>query len=376
MKCKYDVFISYSRNDYEGVDKIIIPGNPISKIQVAFEKNGISYWFDKDGIYSSQKFIKVISDAIANSYILVFVSSVHSNDSEYTALEINDAFRKKKKIISVKIDECEFNDDFGIILNSVDYIDYFVNPDVALEELIRSINKIKEKIALEEIEEEAKKIDDNKKKIKKQTQIYCTWKSRIDSTIRELIKLNESIGNTTKECPVCGSECSISDVFCEYCGWSFSSIYALSEDCNQTENEELLALCKVNYELIINGSADNEKTKRLENECEELREKIHNFESRQKDWDSEKKELSAKIQTLEESQKVFDGEKNALTARIHELEKQQKDWSSKEENFLNQIIQLKSEHTKSELGKVKDNSVISKISHFINKSFNELDIEE
>ena len=84
MKCKYDVFISYSRKDYEGEDKIIIPGNPILKIQEVFEKNGISYWFDKDGIYSSQEFIEVISDAIASSNILVFVSSVNSNDSKYT----------------------------------------------------------------------------------------------------------------------------------------------------------------------------------------------------------------------------------------------------------------------------------------------------
>ena len=52
MKYKYDVFISYSRRDYVDESYNVIPGNAIAEIQNVFDENGITYWFDKDGIYS------------------------------------------------------------------------------------------------------------------------------------------------------------------------------------------------------------------------------------------------------------------------------------------------------------------------------------
>ena len=64
MEYKYDVFISYSRNDYVDANQNIIPENAITEIQNIFDKNGISYWFDRDGIYSGQEFIEVITSAI------------------------------------------------------------------------------------------------------------------------------------------------------------------------------------------------------------------------------------------------------------------------------------------------------------------------
>ena len=145
MKCEYDVFISYSRKDYEK-DNEIIPGNLISKIQEAFEKNGISYWFDKDGIYSSQEFVEVISDAIAKSYILVFVSSLNSNESIYTTGEIFEALDGNKEIIPVRLDNCQYNKKFRMLIRPKDYIDYFENPDNAIEKLLDAINKIKAEI--------------------------------------------------------------------------------------------------------------------------------------------------------------------------------------------------------------------------------------
>ena len=50
MKYKYDVFISYSRRDYVDESYNVIPGNDIAEIQNVFDENGITYWFDKDGI--------------------------------------------------------------------------------------------------------------------------------------------------------------------------------------------------------------------------------------------------------------------------------------------------------------------------------------
>ena len=51
MEQKYDVFISYARKDYVDDKDKVIPGNKISKIKDLLTKNGITYWFDEEGIY-------------------------------------------------------------------------------------------------------------------------------------------------------------------------------------------------------------------------------------------------------------------------------------------------------------------------------------
>ena len=104
MKYKYDVFISYSRRDYVDENYNVIPGNAIAEIQNVFDENGITYWFDKDGIYSGQEFIEIITGAIAESKMLIFISSKHSNESMWTAGEIFEALDGEKAIIPVKID--------------------------------------------------------------------------------------------------------------------------------------------------------------------------------------------------------------------------------------------------------------------------------
>ena len=73
MKYKYDVFISYSRRDYVDENYNVIPGNAIAEIQNVFDENGITYWFDKDGIYSGQEFIEIFAryiDTVFSSFQL------------------------------------------------------------------------------------------------------------------------------------------------------------------------------------------------------------------------------------------------------------------------------------------------------------------
>lgn len=49
---KYDVFISYSSNDYFDREKNVIPDNVISQIKSYLQNAGISYWFDEEGIHT------------------------------------------------------------------------------------------------------------------------------------------------------------------------------------------------------------------------------------------------------------------------------------------------------------------------------------
>ena len=53
----------------------------------------------------------------------------------------------EKAIIPVKIDNSQYNKKFKLLIRPLDYIDYQENPQNALKDLLRAINKVKEDIA-------------------------------------------------------------------------------------------------------------------------------------------------------------------------------------------------------------------------------------
>ena len=166
MEKKYDVFISYSRDDYE-IDGQVIPDNPISAIKEMFDKNGVSYWIDKKGIYGGVEFVEGISEAIEISQILVFISSKHSNGSRYTAGEILYAIDKSMHIIPIKIDNSSYNMKFKLLLLPLDYIDYKVKPKTALQDLLRAVNEVKAK--LRKVDEKINDVEEKPKPNKEET---------------------------------------------------------------------------------------------------------------------------------------------------------------------------------------------------------------
>lgn len=137
---KKDVFISYARKDYINPEtKGIIPDSIITKIKEILEKNGITFWFDEEGIYSGDAFAPVIAKNIKEAKIFLFISSKSSNDSEWTAGEVATAHMYGKKIIPVKIDESNYNESVILHLAHLDYIDYSSHPSKALDRMIESI---------------------------------------------------------------------------------------------------------------------------------------------------------------------------------------------------------------------------------------------
>ena len=157
---KYDVFISYSRKDYVDEHKNVIPGNEVSKIKEALTKAGITYWFDEEGVYSGDEFAKVIVRSIKSSKLFVFLSTINSNQSEWTAREISTAHVLKKKIIPVRIDDSVYHDEILYYISILSHNDYYVNPEKGRQELIRSINSYlaEQKLA------EAQKVADEKRR--------------------------------------------------------------------------------------------------------------------------------------------------------------------------------------------------------------------
>ena len=258
MKYKYDVFISYSRRDYVDENYNVIPGNAIAKIQNVFDENGITYWFDKDGIYSGQEFIEIITGAIAESKMLIFISSKHSNESIWTAGEIFEALDGEKAIIPVKIDNCQYNKKFKLLIRPLDYIDYQENPQNALKDLLRAINKVKEDIAQKQREEEKlrqeKEAEAKKEKIKEEISILAKDCQRLTlqqiDVVNQIFEKQTYIGNTTKICPICDKEVSISSNFCSRCGWTFPILYYIDGNDTYQLDEKQLSVARTNWRSI------------------------------------------------------------------------------------------------------------------------------
>lgn len=157
----YDVFISYSRRDYQDENNQVIPGNIVSQIKDLFDANNISYWFDEDGVFSGDAFAPIIARNIKSSSIFLFISSESSNRSEWTSNEIATAHTYKKKIIPFKYDDSIYNDSVIIYIARLDYIDYPTHPDKALQRLLVSVQTYlqeeKAKKERERIEEERRR---------------------------------------------------------------------------------------------------------------------------------------------------------------------------------------------------------------------------
>ena len=258
MKYKYDVFISYSRRDYVDESYNVIPGNAIAEIQNVFDENGITYWFDKDGIYSGQEFIEIITGAIAESKMLIFISSKHSNESMWTAGEIFEALDGEKAIIPVKIDNSQYNKKFKLLIRPLDYIDYLENPKNALKDLLRAINKVKEDIAQKQREEEKlrqeKEAEAKKEKIKEEISILAKDCQRLTlqqiDVVNQIFEKQTYIGNTTKICPICDKEVSISSNFCSRCGWTFPILYYIDGNDTYQLDEKQLSVARTNWRSI------------------------------------------------------------------------------------------------------------------------------
>lgn len=286
---QYDVFISYSRRDYLDEKENVLPESELKTIIDFFDANGISYWIDKEGHYKKSGFVEKISEAIADSKMMVFVSSVHSNASFYTTGEILEAIDRKMLIIPVRIDNSPYSKKFKLLLNPLDYIDY--SKADALHELLKAVNAEKESIARHEVEMERKREAEERRKReelenlkeaerrKREQEELAAKRSAVLAEVKDKISevdnhrisqknlkakvctLLRSIDIKEKKCPVCGSSCSIEEDFCPVCGWHFSSFSGIAEIDMPASFEENTALAHYSaaWEKSKNASTDNKE---------------------------------------------------------------------------------------------------------------------
>lgn len=205
---KYDVFISYSRKDYEDENKQVIPGNIVSQIKALFDENGITYWFDEEGIYSGDAFAHVIAKNIRASKILLFVSTDNSNKSSWTSDEIATARIYEKKIIPFRYDRSQYNESVILFVAKLDYIDYLQNPQTALNRLLVAVKEYlksdSERVARETAEAEHRKNEEIMRQMqavkdREMREKVLQLEGRRQEIINEILEHEKTLAGLTRE---------------------------------------------------------------------------------------------------------------------------------------------------------------------------------
>ena len=114
----HEIFISYSRADSEQV----------MKVRNILDDSGLRYWIDKEGVYSGENYKEVIVDAIDVSKVLIFMSSINSNNSINVIRELGYAVSQKKTIIPVLLDDAQYAKSIRLDIADIDQIN-FNDPD-------------------------------------------------------------------------------------------------------------------------------------------------------------------------------------------------------------------------------------------------------
>ncbi|MBR1504313.1 MAG: TIR domain-containing protein [Prevotella sp.] len=191
---KYDVFISYSRKDYVDGQQKVIPGNVVSKIKERLTCEGITYWFDEEGIYSGQNFVEKIVTNIEASKLFVYISTKNANQSNWTVREIASADELGKHIIPLRVDKTPYNRQVLFRIANLDYIDYYTNPEKGEQELVNSIKEYLKQMAMEEKrkkeeeehqrELERKKVEEEQRRKEQEEKRHREEQERIVTEIR------------------------------------------------------------------------------------------------------------------------------------------------------------------------------------------------
>ena len=100
-------------------------------------------------------------------------------------------------------------------------------------------------------------------KIKKEISVLAKDCQRLTlqqiDVVNQIFEKQIYIGNTTKICPICDKEVSISSNFCNRCGWTFPILYCIDENNTYPLDEEQLSIARTNWCSIIKNSLEPEK---------------------------------------------------------------------------------------------------------------------
>lgn len=130
-KLKFDVFISYSRQD----------ATIVRYIASILEKSGYKCFIDVEGIQSGASIENTRINAIDTSKCMLFFHSESNNNSYWAENELRYAINKNKYVIPVKLDECPYSSSLMFYLSTLESIQ-FKNKEVVYDILkkLESLN--------------------------------------------------------------------------------------------------------------------------------------------------------------------------------------------------------------------------------------------
>ncbi len=345
LNVKYDVFVSYSRKDYVDESGHPIEGSPIAELLRFLDDNRITYWIDKDGVYSGSEFVEVITDAITESKMLIFVSSQHSNDSKYTTGEIFEALAQDKLIVPFKIDESPYNKSYRMMVRPLDFIEYYSNHQLAFEALLKTINVCKKEYEELLLEEERKKaeadarrrIAEIEKEIKNEVSEYQHYASNLDIKAHQIVEKQKQIGNIQKKCPICTTSLPVESKYCPKCGWSFNPVF----DISPNGDKDHVFLMQSNWKSLKDSvQIEDQLNETITGLKNSINEKDATIESLHK--------KVSQIQDIVKNLEVVKSERSELQNNLYDLQQKLKKAESETQNILEQS-RAKEEHLQSRI---------------------------
>ena len=182
---KYDIFISYSREDNNTAKQIC------SVLENYARYYKFEYFFDQDDIICRDEYLKRISSAISESKVMLFIASKNSYESEFCAKELLFADKRGVRIHQYRIDDAEIPLAIDMLLGTHQYreakstsIENFVSEVLAdsLRCTIESLSSLKEK---------ERRLEDAKRR--EQADKYRIKQAKLDKLQSRSLKIQSQI---------------------------------------------------------------------------------------------------------------------------------------------------------------------------------------
>ena len=127
---KYDVFVSYSRNDSDFSDEICHVLNAYKQYY------SFSYFIDREAVTSKHDYLKRISEAIAQSKTMLFLASKNSTKSDFCSKELLFADKRNIVIHQYRIDNSVLPNDIEMLLGTHHYRQA---SDFSIEDMVQEV---------------------------------------------------------------------------------------------------------------------------------------------------------------------------------------------------------------------------------------------
>lgn len=127
---KYDVFISYSRDDSSIADEIC----------TAFDKVGITYFIDRKRMGGVANYVTKIAEEIDNSRVMLLLASSNSYQSKFVTIELHYAFNHDIPVLPYALDNTLPPKNFEILLIHTNW--HYLSDNPIVPTLLTSISEL------------------------------------------------------------------------------------------------------------------------------------------------------------------------------------------------------------------------------------------